>query len=202
MMKLYGFDMVNPRKACAVAKYLQTPIDYVRVDLGRGEHRRPDCLALNPNGKLPTLADGTCTLREADAIMCHLAARADSELWPQEDRQIEVIRWLSWNLAHFYKCGGTLAWSAILLAATANVAPAHAASHTIDPDTPIRVSPRTTQTSRPGAASPVRSISRSGISNACPISWPSRGSEAAPTLRPRSTAATSGSTPASRSAWT
>ncbi|MGN6789400.1 MAG: glutathione S-transferase family protein [Rhodanobacteraceae bacterium] len=108
MMKLYWFDTVNPRKACAVAKYLQTPIDYVHVDLGRGEHKRPEYLALNPNGKVPTLVDGARTIWEADAIMCHLAARADSDLWPQDDRQIEVIRWLSWDLAHFYKSGGTL----------------------------------------------------------------------------------------------
>ncbi len=107
-MKLYWFDTVNPRKACAVAKYLQAPVDYVHVDLGRGEHRKPDYLALNPNGKVPTLVDGTRTIWEADAIMCHLAARADSDLWPQDHRQIEVIRWLSWDLAHFYKAGGSL----------------------------------------------------------------------------------------------
>jgi glutathione S-transferase len=108
MMKLYWFDTVNPRKACAVAKYLQTPIEYVHVDLGRGEHRTPEYLALNPNGKVPTLVDGASTLWEAVAIMCHLAARADSDIWPQDGRQIEVIRWLSWDLAHFYRCGGTL----------------------------------------------------------------------------------------------
>ncbi len=107
-MKLYWFDTVNPRKACAVAKYLQAPVDYVHVDLGRGEHRKPDYLALNPNGKVPTLVDGTRTIWEADAIMCHLAARANSDLWPQDHRQIEVIRWLSWDLAHFYKAGGSL----------------------------------------------------------------------------------------------
>lgn len=40
-MKLFWFDTVNPRKTCAVAKYLQSPLEYVRVDLGRGEHRTP-----------------------------------------------------------------------------------------------------------------------------------------------------------------
>ena len=113
-MKLYWFDTVNPRKACAVAKYLQAPVDYVHVDLGRGEHRKPDYLALNPNGKVPTLVDGTRTIWEADAIMCHLAARADSDLWPQDHRQIEVIRWLSWDLAHFYKAGGSLYFEHII----------------------------------------------------------------------------------------
>lgn len=107
-MKLYWFDTVNPRKTCAVAKYLQSPVEFVHVDLARGEHRTPGYLALNPNGKVPTLVDGTRTLWEANAIMCHLAARADSDLWPQDDRQIDVIRWLSWDLAHFYRSGSSL----------------------------------------------------------------------------------------------
>ena len=113
-MKLYWFDTVNPRKACAVAKYLQSPVEFVHVDLGRGAHRRPEYLALNPNGKVPTLVDGERTLWEANAIMCHLAARADSDLWPQDDRQIEVIRWLSWDLAHFYRNGSSLYFEYII----------------------------------------------------------------------------------------
>lgn len=113
-MKLYWFDTVNPRKACAVAKYLRSPVQYVRVDLARGEHRTPEYLALNPNGKVPTLVDGPRRLWESAAIMCHLAARCDSDLWPQDDRQIEVVRWLSWDLANFYRAGGTLYFEHII----------------------------------------------------------------------------------------
>ena len=107
-MKLYWSDLLSPRKVCTVAKYLQSPVEYVYVDLGRGEHKAPEYLALNPNGKVPTLVDCDRSLWEAHAIMCHLAARCDSDLWPQDGRQIEVIRWLSWDLAHFYRSGSTL----------------------------------------------------------------------------------------------
>jgi glutathione S-transferase len=107
-MKLYWYDTVNPRKACVVAKYLESPAEYVRVDLARGEHRTPEYLTLNPNGKVPVLVDGARVLWESTAIMCHLAARSDSDLWPQDDRQIEVMRWLSWDLAQFYRAAGTL----------------------------------------------------------------------------------------------
>lgn len=100
-MKLYWSDVLSPRKVCAVAKYLQSPVEYVYLDLARGEHKAPSYLALNPNGRVPTLVDGTRALWESDAIMCHLAARCDSDLWPQDHRQIDVIRWLSWDLAHF-----------------------------------------------------------------------------------------------------
>jgi glutathione S-transferase len=107
-MKLYYFDTLAPRKVCAAAKYLQVPVEYVYVDLTKGEHRSPPYLALNPNGKVPTLVDGERTLWEADAIMCALAARTGSDLWPHDARQIEVIRWFSWNSQHFNRAGGAL----------------------------------------------------------------------------------------------
>lgn len=115
-MKLYWSDVLSPRKACAVARYLQSPVEYAYLDLGRGEHKTAEYLALNPNGKVPTLVDGSRVLWEADAIMCHLAARSDSELWPQDARQIEVLRWLSWNTQHFTAHAGTLYFEYIIKA--------------------------------------------------------------------------------------
>jgi glutathione S-transferase len=107
-MKLYYFDTLQPRKVCAAAKYLKAPVEYVYVDLLKGEQRSPGYLALNPNGKVPTLTDGERTLWEADAIMCALAARMSSDLWPHDARQIEIIRWFSWNSQHFNRAGGAL----------------------------------------------------------------------------------------------
>ena len=91
-MKLYYFDTLQPRKVCAVAKYLKAPVEYVYVDPLKGELRSPGYLALNPNGKVPTLTDGERTLWEADAIMCALAAQMNSDLWPHDARHIDVIR--------------------------------------------------------------------------------------------------------------
>ena len=115
-MKLYWSDVLAPRKVCAVAKYLESPIDYAFVDLGCGENRTPHYLALNPNGKVPTLVDGERVLWEADAIMCHLAARCDSDLWPQDARLTDVIRWFSWNAQHFTAHAGTLYFEHIIRA--------------------------------------------------------------------------------------
>jgi glutathione S-transferase len=108
-MKLYYAETMNPRKACAVAKYLGSPVEYIRVDLGKGEHAKPDFLALNPNGKVPLLVDGELRLWESAAIMAHLAVKAGSDLWPREPaQQVEVLRWLSWDIAHFSRHGGAL----------------------------------------------------------------------------------------------
>jgi len=114
-MKLYYFETPNPRLACAVARHLELPLDYVRVDLSKGENRRPGYLAINPNGKVPALVDGNLRLWEAAAIACHLARKAGSALWPQDEAgQTELVRWLSWELAHFSRAAGGLYFERVI----------------------------------------------------------------------------------------
>ena len=114
-MKLYYSDVLSPRKACAVARYLKSPVEFVYLDLTKGEHKTPAYLALNPNAKVPTLVDGERIVWEADAVMCHLSERAGAQLWPHETRaQIDVLRWLSWNDQHFTRAGGALYFENII----------------------------------------------------------------------------------------
>ncbi len=113
-MKLYYAETTNPRKACVVAKYLDSPVEFVHVDLRKGENRTPEFLALNPNGKVPVLEIGGGSLWESNAIMCYLARIAGSDLWPNDDRQIEVMRWLSWDSQHFTRHAGSLYFQHII----------------------------------------------------------------------------------------
>jgi glutathione S-transferase len=115
-MKLYYSDILSARKACAVAAHLKAPVEYVYLDLARGEQQTPSYLALNPNGTVPTLVDRERIVWEADAVICYLAERAGSDLWPRDARQIDVIRWLSWNAQHLYRHGGALFFEHIVKA--------------------------------------------------------------------------------------
>lgn len=114
-MKLYYFDVLSPRKACAVAKYLKLPIEYITVDLTKGEQRAPGYLALNPNAKVPTLVDGEEIIREADAIICYMSEKASAGLWPHDGRrQIDITSWFSWNAQHFTRATGSLYFENII----------------------------------------------------------------------------------------
>jgi glutathione S-transferase len=113
-MQLYYFETPNARKACAVARHLNAPVEFVRVDLAKGEHKAPAFLAINPNGKVPALADGAVRLWESAAIMCYLADQAGSSLWPRDARQIDIVRWLSWDIAHFSRHAGTLFFQRVI----------------------------------------------------------------------------------------
>jgi glutathione S-transferase len=114
-MKLYYFETINPQKVCAVARYLNSPVEFMRIDLAKGQHKSPDYLAINPNGKVPALVDDETRIWESNAIMCHLARRAGSDLWPSDPgKQIEVLKWLSWNSEHFTRHAGTLYFNYVI----------------------------------------------------------------------------------------
>jgi glutathione S-transferase len=77
---------------------LGLPFEMVEVDLLKGEHRRPEYLALNPFGQVPVIQDGALTLADSNAILTYLALRYDtSGRWLPRDPvgAALVQRWLS-----------------------------------------------------------------------------------------------------------
>ena len=70
------------------------------LDLRAGEQRTPEYLALNPNGKVPTLVDGDTVLWESNAIMCYLAGKGDTALWPKSAKRYDILRWMFWESNH------------------------------------------------------------------------------------------------------
>ena len=104
-MTLYGFPpSPNTWKVRAVAAQLGIPLPLEFVDLTKP--RTPDYLALNPTGRTPTLVDGDLVLWESAAIMQYLASRKPNALWPDDARsRADIMRWQSWQLAHWSKEG-------------------------------------------------------------------------------------------------
>ena len=106
-MKLYGFPASpNTWKVRAVAAHLGIPLPFEFVDLTKGGSHAPDYLALNPTGRTPTLVDGDFKLWESTAIMQYIASQKPNSLWPSDARiRADVMRWQSWDLAHWSKDG-------------------------------------------------------------------------------------------------
>jgi glutathione S-transferase len=100
-MKLYtNLFSPNARKVHAVANALGIELETQTVNLRGGEQRTPEYLALNPNGKVPTLVDGDTVLWESNAIMCYLAGKGDTELWPKSAKRYDILRWMFWESNH------------------------------------------------------------------------------------------------------
>lgn len=86
--------------ACALAE-LGVPHERVRVDIRAGEQRRPDYLALNPNGKVPTVTVDGAPMFEALAIHLWLGERFGVErgLWPRMGTpgHAQALSWCAWS---------------------------------------------------------------------------------------------------------
>ena len=102
---------------------LALPHEAVVLDLTKGESRTPQLLALNPNGKVPTLVvDGTPVF-EALAIAQYLGDRhgVAKGLWPAFDSasRLEAISWTAWTYVTYYP-------ALLRLVASASASPAAA----------------------------------------------------------------------------
>jgi glutathione S-transferase len=76
---------------------LDLPFEVVELDMKAGENRKPEYLALNPFGQVPTVQDGDITLFDSNAILVYLAKRYGDASWLPEDPlgAAAVQRWLS-----------------------------------------------------------------------------------------------------------
>lgn len=91
----------HPQSRSAGARVLleELGVDYriELVSLQAGEQRRPEFLALNPMGKLPTLVDGDAVVTEQAAVYIHLADRfPDAGLAPAigDPARGPYLRWM------------------------------------------------------------------------------------------------------------
>jgi glutathione S-transferase len=103
-MKLYMNPMSpNVRRVRLTAAVLSIEIEECKLDFAKGEQKRPEFLALNPNSAVPTLVDGDFVLTESRAIMQYLASkRPESGLLPRDEKvRADVTRWQFWDAAHF-----------------------------------------------------------------------------------------------------
>jgi glutathione S-transferase len=103
-MRLYYHPLSsNSRRVVLTAIHLNVDIELVVVDLLKGEHKAPDYLRRNPNGKVPLLDDDGFMLWESHAIMQYLADGVPGQdLYPLERKaRADVNRWLFWSAYHF-----------------------------------------------------------------------------------------------------
>jgi glutathione S-transferase len=108
-MKLYSNPLSpNCRKVHALVKHLGLQIEVETVDLRAGAHKQASYLAINPNGKVPTLVDGNRTIWESNAILAYLAGRKDTPVWPKSNDRYEIMKWMSWESCHFAPAVGKI----------------------------------------------------------------------------------------------
>jgi glutathione S-transferase len=93
----------NARKALVTAYHLGIEPELVHIDIGKGEQRKPDFVALNPSGKVPVLVEDDFVLPESQAIMAYLADKTPGQtLYPTDlRRRADINRWMFWSANHW-----------------------------------------------------------------------------------------------------
>ena len=116
-MKLYINPMSpNVRRVRLTAAVLGLELEEKKLDFANGEQKNPECLALNPNGAVPTLVDGDFVLTESRAIMQYLASKKpEMGLLPRDEQvRADVTRWQFWDSSHFSPQIGTVVFQRII----------------------------------------------------------------------------------------
>ncbi|MDS4070424.1 MAG: glutathione S-transferase family protein [Candidatus Competibacter sp.] len=72
MLQVYGCPNTRSTRVVWALEEAGAEYDYHKIDLLAGAGRRPDYLALNPGGKVPTLVDGERVLTESGAICTYI----------------------------------------------------------------------------------------------------------------------------------
>ena len=93
-------------------------LKYERIDAGMayGKNREPEYLAMNPNGRVPTLVDGDFVLWESNSIMRYLtfAYGKGSPIYPATpSARAGVDRWLDWSLSTLQPVDRPVFWALV-----------------------------------------------------------------------------------------
>ena len=98
MIKLYGVPM--SRAARSIWAIEEVGVEYELVPTSfLGDSKKPEYLAINPNGRIPTLVDGDVTLFESMAINLYLARKYDGGLQPKTpEDEARAVQWSFWGM--------------------------------------------------------------------------------------------------------
>ena len=105
MIDLYTWSSPNGAKVRIMLE--ETGLDYEihPVNLDEGEHKKPDYLAINPNGKIPAIIDrngpggNEVTVFESGAILLYLAEKSGRFLPEDPAERWRATSWLMFQMA-------------------------------------------------------------------------------------------------------
>ncbi len=101
MIDLYTAPTPNGHKASCTLEALELEYNTHFVNITEGEQKKPDFLAINPNGRIPAIVDrdaGDFPIFESGAIMIYLAEKTGRLMPTDAKGRSEVIQWLMFQM--------------------------------------------------------------------------------------------------------
>jgi glutathione S-transferase len=104
MLKLYGDVGSRARRSMWMCRELGLQYEHIPLHFADGSTKKPEYLALNPNGKIPAIDDDGFVLWESLAINIYLAKKHRSPLMPQDlQGEAQVLQWSLWVVTEVEK---------------------------------------------------------------------------------------------------
>jgi glutathione S-transferase len=104
MYKIYGSPQSSAGRCFWMLEELGVPYERVPIDMKSRQHKSPEYLKINPNGKIPSLVDGDFIIWESMAINTYLAAKHNSPLQGQNAKETGLIQqWSYWSILEVQK---------------------------------------------------------------------------------------------------
>jgi len=101
MIELYTAATPNGHKASCVLEALGLEYTVKDIKLMEGEQKKPEYLAINPNGRIPAIIDrdnDDFVVFESGAIMMYLAEKAGKLLPSDAKGRSKVVQWLMFQM--------------------------------------------------------------------------------------------------------
>jgi len=103
-------------RACLAEKDLD--YEYIKIDMGKKEHKHPDFLSRNPFGQVPVFEDGDLKLFESRAItqyVAHTYADKGTDLVIKDPKKMAIVAvWIEVESQKFEPATSKLAWELVL----------------------------------------------------------------------------------------
>jgi glutathione S-transferase len=116
-LKIWGrANSVNVQKVLWCLRELDLPYERIDAGMAFGRNTEPAYLAMNPNGRVPTLVDGDYVLWESNSVMRYLALAYGKGLpiYPPAPKQrAGVDRWLDWTLSTMQPVDRPVFWALV-----------------------------------------------------------------------------------------
>lgn len=104
MIQIFGPAGSSAGRCYWALEEIGVPYEAVPINFRKQEHKNPEFLRLNPNGKVPLLKDGDFVLWESMAINFYLAEKYQSTLLGADlQEKADILKWSFWALAEYQK---------------------------------------------------------------------------------------------------
>ncbi|CZF82174.1 Disulfide-bond oxidoreductase YfcG [Grimontia celer] len=101
MIELYTAGTPNGYKISIALEEMGLPYEYHALDLMAADQKKPEYLAINPNGRIPAIVDkdnDDFAVFESGAILIYLAEKTGKFLPTDPKKKSQVLQWLMFQM--------------------------------------------------------------------------------------------------------